>query len=524
MGTGRDKSVYTQYNPSFQPLDVFTLSALYHGHDLAARVVEVVPDEELRLEFCVEIPGNEKAEKLVKEEFDRLGMRQNALDGRTWGRAFGGAATILGADDGRAAADPLDPERVGNGVAWLRTVDRRVLWPNTWYTYGPKNGQPETYNLNNSHPGGSETFVIHESRLILWPGARTAQQEKDDNNSWDYSILDRCWPALKAFETLYKGVELLVTEGPQAVYKVKGLFDKIVAGEEDQLRTRFDLIELYRSAFRAIIIDADGSESFERQQVTYSGTPEILNQMQLRLSAATQIPMMVLFGQSPGGLGVTGENDLKWFFDRTASSQRNVLAPRIERAARVVLAAAGIEAVEVNVTFPNLWTPSAKEQAEERLAQATTDEKYIVNQVLTPEEICLSRFRDKGKWSPDWVGVDRGVREMMLEDILKDLANGGPAEREAELSDALDTKAVEEKTAKPAKRLDFDPDQPRDDDGKWSETGDGGQSKGATLSGRREKRTLHRAAKDEFIDTGLSFGEEEFVAREYQKNPGFGGA
>ena len=428
FGTARDKTVYTQYNTAFNPLDTNTLAALYHGYDLAARIVDVVPDEGLRLPFHVEVPGNEKAEGLIEEEFERLKVRENLLFGWTFGRAFGGGITIVGAKDGKSAREPLDWKRVKDPVQWLRTVDRRYFWPDSWYTSGQKNGLVERYWLNDSHPGGSDSFLIHESRLILWPGARTAQQEKDQNNSWDLSVLDRCWPTLKAFETVYKGVELLVTEGPQAVYKVKGLFDKIVAGEESALRTRFEMIDMYRSMMRAIIIDADGSESFERQQVTYSGTPEILSQMQLRLAATAQIPMLVLFGQAPGGLGVTGENDLRWFFYRVASDQLNVLAPRIKQIAKGVLKSHGIEAAEVKVEFEELWVPSEKERAEAKFYQAQIDEKYIENQVVTPEEVLLSRFKDKGKWSTEWSAVDRKVRERMLKDVLKQLEEGGPEE------------------------------------------------------------------------------------------------
>ena len=67
LGTYRDKTAYTTVNTAFKPLDVYTLSALYHGHDLAARIVDVVPEEELRLPFEVTVQGNEKAEKLLKE-------------------------------------------------------------------------------------------------------------------------------------------------------------------------------------------------------------------------------------------------------------------------------------------------------------------------------------------------------------------------------------------------------------------------------------------------------------------------
>lgn len=429
LGTARDKTEYTQFSTIFRPLDTQTLAALYHGHDLSARIVDVVPDEGLRLPYHVEVEGDSKAEALIADEFERLEVREHLLQGWTFGRCFGGAATIVGARDGISASKPLNWDRLREPIAWLKTVDRRYLWPNTWYVGGPKNGQVETYWLSDISPGHSDCFVIHESRLILWPGARTAQQERDQNNSWDLSVLDRCWNTLKSFETVYRGIELLVTEGPQAVYKVRGLIEKLAAGEEDKIRSRFELIDMFRSALRAVIIDADGSESFERQQVTYSGTPEILGQMQMRLAATAQIPMIVLFGQAPGGLGVTGENDLRWFFYRIASEQLNRLAPRIKVLAKAVLRSNGLSTDKaIKVSFDELWVPSEKERSESRFYQAQTDEKYIENNVLTPEEVCLSRFKDKGTWSPDWSAVSLDTRKKMLKEVLDQLENGGPGE------------------------------------------------------------------------------------------------
>jgi hypothetical protein len=93
-----------------------------------------------------------------------------------------------------------------------------------------------------------------------------------------------------------------------------------------------------------------------------------------------------------------------------------------------VLKAKGIDATKISVKFEPLWTPSDEEDAKTRFYQAQTDEKYISNNVLLPEEVMLSRFKDKGKWSPDWTAADRPTRVKMLKDLLKELENGGPPE------------------------------------------------------------------------------------------------
>ena len=97
------------------------------------------------------------------------------------------------------------------------------------------------------------------------------------------------------FETLWKGVELLIVEGPQAVYKVKGFAEKLMANQGKALLTRMQMVDFFRSILRAVVIDQD--EEFERQPMSLAGIPDLLSQAAFRIAATAQIPMLVLFGQ-----------------------------------------------------------------------------------------------------------------------------------------------------------------------------------------------------------------------------------
>lgn len=422
-GTGRDKTTYG-YFQGFNPTDLGTLSNLYHGCDLAARVIDVIPEEEFRLPFKVTVGENDVDDELCRF-FKKLQANEKMKEARIWGRLFGGAVLVIGADDGRPASKPLNLDKI-KSFDWVTVVDRRYLWPIQWYQDGPLAGTPELYTVSNTWTGVAVgSYIIHESRLVKFPGARTAKREKLLNASWDYSVIDKVLPQIRMLETIYKGVEILVIDGPQGVYKVKGLMDQILAGNEAALQKRFELVDMYRSTLRAILIDTD-QESFERQQITYSGLPEILVQMQRRLSSAVQIPIMVLFGQSPVGLGQNNDNDIRWFYDQTQASQNTLLAPKIIELAKIALAAMGKSecSEDLRVIFEPLWSPSAKEIAEEREITARADAAYVTNGVLTPEEVALSRFQRNGEWSRDWTAVNRETREKMLEDVMKNLESG----------------------------------------------------------------------------------------------------
>ena len=278
FGTWRDKSTWGRYTP-FMRLDDVELSAMYHSEDMAARVVDIVPQEMLREGFEVDL-GDKDANTVLAEKLDALRVEERMADGIRWGRLYGGAALLMGCDDGQDPSKPLKPERAKD-VKYLYVIERRVLWPNTFYsTPGhPKLGEPETYVVTPMVAGGvgAAPIIVHETRLLLFRGAKTGAFERMQMAGWDISVLQRPYEVLRQFNTGWKAVEILLTDGNQAVFKMTGLANMIASGQETALRKRLTIMEIYRSVMRALVIDADSEESFERNSITFAGIPETLD-------------------------------------------------------------------------------------------------------------------------------------------------------------------------------------------------------------------------------------------------------
>jgi phage-related protein (TIGR01555 family) len=407
---------------------------MFHGSDIANRVVSALPEEEFRPGFDLALEGpdgevlDEQLQKDLMADLARLRAWPAMLDGRIWGRLYGGAATVLGADDGQGAAEPLDVARVKR-LDWLVSIDRRELVPNRRYTDGPKAGQVETYWLvpsNTYETYGAVvakgSYEIHETRLIVWPGVRTARREKQLNFTWDHSVLDTVWPVIKSFETTWRGSELLSVEASQGVFKIRGLAEKLLKrGGAEAMATRFSIVDQAKSTMNSIVLDAD-QESYDRQAVAFAGLPDLLKEARLRLSAAVQIPVVILFGQQVGGLGQEGSTDLRWFFDRTKVSQVDVVQPRLVRLLEILLLLRGRQGIRPVIKWRSLWEPTAVEVATERQAVATTDAQYIRDGVFLAEEIALSRIIN-GQWSPGYSAVDTAARRAVLVRALAELAD-----------------------------------------------------------------------------------------------------
>ena len=435
FGTLRDKTIFSEFLP-FRSLSDQQLSSLYHGDDMAARMVDVVPQEMLREGFVVETQ-DPKLDGVVREKFDSLGVREKVLDVLTWGRLYGGAAIVLGADDGRPATLPLAPEQA-RSLDWLYVLDRRYLFPLTYYEKlgDPKYGEPETYTISAAGPRSGTAFSIHESRLVLFRGARTGIRERSEKNSWDHSVLQRPYEILRQFNTGWKAVEVLLTDGNQAVLKMSGLADMIASGERSSLEARLEILDLYRSVLRALVIDADSGEGFERQTVSFSDIPGVLDKYMLRLAAAVQMPVTILMGQSPAGMNATGESDFRWFYDRIRSEQTNYLAPRIRKIVHVFLATREMQAKPkggVVIKFPSLWAETPSAEAARRKTIAEADAVYVNAGVILPEEVALARLRPEGFESEIILSKESiQTRESVLKDELAKLEAGEPEPPENE--------------------------------------------------------------------------------------------
>jgi hypothetical protein len=218
------------------------------------------------------------------------------------------------------------------------------------------------YRLSEPHAGGvgATIALIHESRLITFPGERTEWLTKIQHRFWDNSVLVKPFEALRNAGATWQAIEALTQDAHQGVFKIKGLWNKIISdakqGQDTQssllstgpsglLLTRIRLLDYMRSVARSIAIDKD-DEEFERHTTSFAGLPDLSDRAWLRVAAAAHMPVMLLTGEDPKGLGATGSAQLQLWFARTAASQRQICEPRLLRLLRILLSAADAPAIK----------------------------------------------------------------------------------------------------------------------------------------------------------------------------------
>lgn len=445
LGTLRDKLMHAQVVPGSKLTDP-VLEALFNDDDVARRVVGKLPRDATRRGFYLEIqeleaeanrelypegepepeeggPDPEAAKKEAADierkmmaDFAELEAMPKLRDGWIWARLYGGGSGVfVGADDGLSVDQPLNEQAI-RSIKFLNVVKRPQLSVFKRYEdiREPKYGQPEQYNVSQTHglllP--REGLTIHESRLILFDGALTACMTQDTPSGFDDSVLQSAYTPLQQTATAWQSVAHLMTDASQGVLKIANLVDLVAAGGAETLRSRIQLMDLARSVCRAILVDAE-KESFERVGTSFAGLPEVMDKLMMRMSAAAEQPVTLLYGRSAAGLNATGESDIRGWYDTVAEGQTDELKPRLERLLKLMFLAKasptrGRLPAQWCIEFNPLWLPTDKEEADTKKVKADTYVALVTGNIMTDAEAGIGL-------APDFPEIDVESRTDLAE-------------------------------------------------------------------------------------------------------------
>jgi hypothetical protein len=278
----------------------------------------------------------------------------------------------------------------------------------------PKFGEPEVYTVGRAataRVAPREGVDIHESRLILFDGAMTACATMDSLGFQD-SVLQAAMTTLQQTATAWQSVAHLMTDASQGVMKIANLVELVAADGQETLRARVQLMDLARSVCRSILIDAE-KESFERVSTSFAGLPEVMDKLMMRMSAAAEQPVTLLYGRSAAGMNATGESDIRGWYDTVAEGQSDEFKPRLERLLRLMFAAKdgptrGRVPERWCIEFNPLWQPTDAENATVLKTKADTYVALVGAQIMTDAEAGIGL-------APDFPTIDVEAREKLAE-------------------------------------------------------------------------------------------------------------
>jgi phage-related protein (TIGR01555 family) len=431
LGTGADKTTHTTY--SFMPIDKGQLDNAYRADWITRKIIDIPPGDSTREWRGWQSDGDDiqEVEDLEKELKIQTKMRLAMVRGRL----YGGAGLVLGVDGSGTQDQPLNLETVKQGsLKFVHVVSKHDLkaGPLNLDILSPDYGVPRYYER--SVPA---IVRIHPSRIVRFGGAEVPDPTLS-GDGWGDSVVQVIDDACKAAGLVSASGATLVQEMCYDVIKIPGFMSQVATKEyEDRVTKRFAYTAAAKSVVRSILLDKE--EEWERISTSLTGLPEIIKVYLLIASAAADIPVTRMLGQSPTGMNATGESDTRNYYDRIKSDQKVYLEPAINTLDEVLIRSAlGSKPDGDWYSWNPLWQLNDTEKATRDKAQADTfkidADLGIINEDVL-RQVRINQLIESGTYpgledAIEEFGAEPEVPEGSFDPVTGlpiDPATGGPA-------------------------------------------------------------------------------------------------
>lgn len=352
-GLGGDQDKLTGTSFMFIEMPQGQLDAAYRGDWITRKGVDIPAFDATRewRSWQAETSDITKIEALEK----KFKIQHKVMRTLQRARLYGGAALVLGVDDGQDPSKEMIVEKLRpDSLKFVHSVSRYELGsgPLIQDVLSPYYGKPEYFTRSGV---GISSVRIHPSRVITFVGA-PALDTQARVDCWGDSVLQAVHEAVIGTGLVTNSVAQLVAEQKLDIIKVPGLSKNIATKEyEDDLKARFAFSMVAKSVYRTLVMDKE--EDWERIESNFGTLPDIQKLFLLIASGAFDIPATRFLGQSPAGLSSTGDSDIRNYYDRCTTLQKIEIQPELKTLDDVIIRSSlGISTEDSDKIFYN-WNP-----------------------------------------------------------------------------------------------------------------------------------------------------------------------
>lgn len=388
LGGADDKGAVAR--PTYRPeLQQHELAWLHAQSGLARRIVHLYAAEEIRGGWTVK--DSTTKENPLRSEERRLSIFQRIQEARWKERLRGGSILYPVIDDGQALTEPLAVDRiqrVENLVVYERIEAQAVEWEGD--PRSPLYNQVRMWMITPITAGGAQSFRIHASRVIHFPGEAVTAEMRWQNAGHGQSVLEAAWDAVRNREQLSAAGATLVQELIVPVITINDLDARATGDQGLTFGLRMRLMAQARALLNMVMLGQN--ETFKRDPISITGFDDLANCAKEDIAAATGYPITKLFSPPASGLGANSDGDRESWAEAVHASQHQHLYERLILLYGLVYAqkqgpTSGVVPEEWDVEFGSLDRPSAKTQAEIDVLNATADDKRIASQTVSADEV-----------------------------------------------------------------------------------------------------------------------------------------
>jgi phage-related protein (TIGR01555 family) len=385
------------------------LELAYRGSWIVGRVVDCVAQDMTRAGLDITTAKGNGDLKTLNRSISKLKIWQSLAHLIKWGRLYGGAIGVLQIE-GQKLDSPLNLDTVGQGqFKGIVVYDRWQLNPSMveLINSGPDLGLPAYYDITtdpraveadakgwNSEYGGRQR--VHHSRVIRYTGIDLPYMQAITEMMWGESILERLWDRLISFDNASMSAASLIDRANLRTISIDKLREVIAAGGQayEALIQNFEMIREFQTNEGLTLLDKE--DVFTADSYTFAGLSDMLLQFAQQVSGAAEIPLLVLMSQAPAGLGATGDNDIRIYYDGINSQQEAKLRNGWEMVLKVMWRSEfGVAAPDdLEFAFTPLWQMSETDKANNSKTITETIVGAFENNVIG-KETALQELKDK---------------------------------------------------------------------------------------------------------------------------------
>lgn len=403
LGSVRDKSAGIYFDRR-ESLQAAQLEALYEQNPIVAKIVDRLSDDAFRHGWTLEgvefEDGSAVDVPAIMEILSEFQINEALSQASRWSRLYGGAAVLLPVYDGRPPEEPLNA-RTASTIFPLRTLAAPDVLPMEMDAdlVSPTYLKVLKYQI---HGILSQPTVVHHSRLIPFepiklPPTALMRNQRRTAFGWGPSIIDRIFDDLSYDGSAAKHAIAMMYVSSILHIGINGFANKHSTKDGKQ-----QLEKLFRDMRRNLdslgILGMDAADTIGNLTLSVAGADSLIDRMRARLAAAGNMPKEILFNESPAGLNageLSGPQEI--WFAQVEAEQEKVFTPAIDRILGVIfpiLAKTGrLPAIKSwKVEWQPLWTRSDDAEATTLASLANSDNIYLTQGVVTPDEVRDFRF------------------------------------------------------------------------------------------------------------------------------------
>jgi phage-related protein (TIGR01555 family) len=342
---------------------------------------------------------------------------QKFIEGRKWGRLFGGALGVIIIDGDNDLSKPLILENVQpDSYKGMIVVDR-------WSGMSPSSdlitdrNRPSEYGLPVSYQiytEASESLKVHHSRCLRFVGRDLPLFERQIEQYWGMSEIECILDELQRYDFGMAGVADLISRANVMVFQ-NDMLNQMLSGLNLTQQQMADYAARMQAVSETIstngLLALGENEQLFTHQYAFGGLSDVMKMQMTALCGAAGYPFSRLFGDTQTGLGQSNEGDLQNYYDTCDQERRQKDRPLFDKLIPIIcMSTWGEVPDDLDYAFAPIRTMNSKEKADLAKVQSESITGYY-NAGLLGRKTSLREI----KTTSQETGLGTNVTDEMIE-------------------------------------------------------------------------------------------------------------